>query len=491
MRKKINTVYQFFSSWLLSPACFQLAFVFVVAALPVAFLLPLGSNWEGDSADYRIPFIRWIVRHGSLPHWPWTFIDDYPVLAELLMAPLHAITPALARLVPMAAYLGTALLFGSFLAHWLQRHGEKKWIFWVGACWALSLRPLALQGASLMTDMVGACGIIGVLASLERKSYKGIFLFAALTAAAKYSAWPGLAAMGAALLLVHFSQPRFFLAAALGGLAGALPTLVRNYFVNGGNPFFPLFIRVLGPATAADQSVMHYGQFGRGNSFLDFLLLPYDLVITNSFQRNFYDYVVGKPFLLQIGLTSACTLWLLLRGRRFSADGPEKKSLQFLLVFLLLSTLAWFVTAQQMRFYVVPLLVVQALLMRALLGLGAPRLAGFLGLLCIPGILSIQSEYIKLLRDPGRSTGLSNLPHAQACLSQIPKGTVVGYTGRPGILGFFDEDFVFVPDNPYFAIRSDIPPPMPEFIYGPLAASYQEHYEPWPAENPCAHKRMK
>jgi hypothetical protein len=61
----------------------------LLLALP-AVLLPLGLRAEADAVDYRVPMLQWMLRHRTLPSWPWTPIDNYPMLGELLMLPLRA-----------------------------------------------------------------------------------------------------------------------------------------------------------------------------------------------------------------------------------------------------------------------------------------------------------------------------------------------------------------------------------------------------------------
>jgi|GEM_PF-2878115 len=491
LQRRLGSLFR--KKWLL-----QFAFVFVLLALLPAFALPLGINWENDAADYRIPIVRWILRHHAYPNWSWTFVDDYPMLPELLMVPFYAMTPVLVRLVPVAAYIGTSLLFGSLVSNWQKRKNSSNadLLFWVATTWALSLRPLGIQACALMTDMWVAMGIIGAIGAVERRSLPALFFFSALAAASRYSAIPALVALVLSLLLAYPKEWKLWGIAAFGFFAGLFPTMVRNVIVNEGNPIFPLAIKFFGPAQVNDPTSMHFSWFGRGTSLYDLALLPYDLLITNSFFKGLYDYVLGKPYLIQLAAVCFIVPFLCWKNRRMGRIQPLDRIsapdafFRFLVIFLILSTIVWFYSAQQMRYLVATLLISQALLIHFLFQRKAMVTATLLGLLCIPGMISLQSEYVRTIRDHSRSSSLTEYARVKDCFAMLPTGTLVGHSGRYGVLAFFDYDFVFVGSNPFRVSRKPDVLETPEFIFGNLDPRYGNTYEPWPMGEPCMFKKV-
>lgn len=69
--------------------------------------------------------------------------------------------------------------------------------------------------------------------------------------------------------------------------------MVRNYLVNGGHLFFPVDV----PHVMEKWGVLDYG---RGRDLLSFLLLPFDLLYTNTYVKGIFDYTLGKLFYVQL-----------------------------------------------------------------------------------------------------------------------------------------------------------------------------------------------
>lgn len=80
LQSKIKNLKAFLQSDQTIILCSHLVVVFsVILAMP-AFTIPLGLPPEGDAVDYRVPLIKWIIRHHSYPNWSWSLVDDYPSL---------------------------------------------------------------------------------------------------------------------------------------------------------------------------------------------------------------------------------------------------------------------------------------------------------------------------------------------------------------------------------------------------------------------------
>src|SRR5207253_11389847 len=92
-------------------------FAFLVA-LP-SLLTAIGLPPEGDAVDYHVPIIKWMLKYHRYPNWPWTVVDDFPMLAEILMLPFFAIYGGLGRLVTITAYFACAV-FGALIVRSVQ-----------------------------------------------------------------------------------------------------------------------------------------------------------------------------------------------------------------------------------------------------------------------------------------------------------------------------------------------------------------------------------
>lgn len=474
----------------------------LLAALP-ALVVPPGLNAEGDALDYRIPLMKWILRHGSLPNWPWAFVDDYPMLGELLMLPFLAVKTELARLVAIAAYAAAALftaLVGAELFPAEQKARRRAFVLFAAAS-TLGLQPLLVQSNHVMVDNVAAAFALASLWLLLRGRTVPAGLAMAGALASRYMIWgafPG--AVLAVLLLRRNEATRWRQAAvfAMIALLGAAPFLVRNAVLNG-NPFFPLLTSVFNgvPNTA-------FSGWGRGTGLLDLLLFPYDLLYTHTFVHELFDtrsytggffvYKLGTLFYLQLaalGLLLATRTRALTRGTARAAADPKVRAI---VVFALCHFLFWFYGSQQLRFLGCGIALASVLLLRALFALSPPPLLALLSLLPLYNVAGVQSETWAIAfgrKEPFRDNAY--VESARRCFARAGVGPahVVGFPNRDVTNGFFDFDFVFLPPNNLHVALPGLPAaPVPDFVYSGLDFSPREGFEPWPREKPCLLKRL-
>ena len=439
----------------------------LLLALP-ALLVPLGLPIEGDAVDYRVPLIRWMLRHGQYPNFPWTMVDDYPMLGELLMLPFYALHPALARLVPLAGYFGLGAAGGALAADLDGgRSGfSRRTLFLAGLAWTCALRPVTLQANLLMAAWI----LWALVFSLRGRALPaGLCTAAAL--ATRYNAW-GVAGI-LPFLLWYFSKTlrtrNFLLGGALAAL-GALPFMARNYLLNGGHPFFPVGVPEL---------MRDVGEYGRGKDLYSFVLLPFDLLYTNSFVRGFFDYTFGKLFYVQLALVALFCA----KGRKSGHTGVIWFASA---LFAVLGLVVWFESSQQLRF-LDPVLVIVNMMMLVALSRRAP--AGVSASVIFLGIfsfLSVQRNAIGIAFGKESSEFVEKGRIAQACVATAGVGeAAVGVVHRDGSLGFLNQDFIFLPGHPYYV--PGVPIAAPEWILG---LESREGYRPWPPEKPCLLRKI-
>lgn len=474
----------------------------LLAALP-ALLVPPGLSAEGDALDYRIPLLKWILRHGTYPNWPWAYVDDYPMLGELLMLPFFAVKAELARLVAIAAYAAAALftaLVGAELFPAEEKERRRAFLLFAGAS-TLGLQPLLVQSNHVMVDNIAAAFALASLWQLLRGRTVPAGLAMAGALATRYMIWgafPG--AVLAILVLRKGEKEKWKHAAVFSALAllGAAPFLIRNTALNG-NPVFPLLTSVFNGAPNAT-----FTGWGRGTDPLSLLLFPFDLLYTNTFERELFDtrtytggffvYKLGTLFYLQL---AALGLLLATRGRALAAGAARAAGdprVKAILLFGAAHFLVWFYGSQQLRFLGCGIALASVALLRALFALSPRPLLALLALLPLYNVAGVQSETWGIAfggKEPFRDSGY--VLSAARCFERagIGPGAVVGFPNRDVTNGFFDYDFVFLPPNNLHIELPGFPPtPAPDFVYSGLDFSPRPGYEPWPREKPCLLRRL-
>jgi hypothetical protein len=448
-----------------------------VLALP-AISVSLGLAAEADAVDYRVPLLKWILRHHTWPSWNWTMVDDYPSLGEILMIVPYGIRPGLARIVPLIASFALAAFgasIGLFLAERLHDQKEeppffRKWIWTTVFVLTLGFRPVAVQMTLLMTDGVATAFLGFSLWMIFSRRWNAAGVGLAFAAASKMMAWPAIAAILLALLLSGWASFSDCARLGLWVLIGILPMGVRNFIVNDHQIFFPFLVRGPLGQKMHQLNAQYSFQYGRGHGFVALLLLPFDLLITNSFVRPLFDYSVGVFFVVNIGLASFFALL-----KRGLSKLWRLRGTRFLICFILIDTLLWFLSAQQLRFLEPALIGALLLSILILLEFRQYVILQILALCVFTTATKIQKEpiFIALGRQP--IANAAEVERVRPCLSRIPSHSVVGHSARDGLLGYFDYDFVFLPPHPYAIPDAQIE--KPDYIYGQVPKQWQDTYQ--------------
>lgn len=455
---------------------------FSIAATIPSFFIWLGLPPEGDAVDYRLPLVKWVATHRTWPSWPWTMVDDYPPLGELLITGLYILHRNLMRLVPVLAYVGVGYVSGKILVEWITPPAwlSKKTLSAIAFAWILGLRPMALQSNLLMVDNLSTFFLLAALLFILKEKILWAGVFTGLALLTRYSAWPAAPALAlAALLMGQTLKKRINNVLLLTAVSTVLvsPLLWRNWVLNH-NPFFPIFNEYIN-GTVVDAS---YFLYGRGRDLLSLLMLPYDILYTNTYVQGFFDYTVGKLFYIQLAAFLFFCFW-----PRFRIQLPSTKKSQAIFAYGMIHTLTWFAGSQQMRFWV-PVLVLLNLGMLALLlkrsnfKIIAPLIA-----LTMFSIMSIQKDSVLIALGKKESIFSVAANKAVSCLSQIPLEEKVGYLWRDGTLGFVDHDFIFYLPHPYATNRSSPNYAEVNYLY---TLEPKAGFAPWPEEKPCLLKRL-
>jgi hypothetical protein len=480
-------------------ACLATIALTALACLPALFV-PLGFAAEGDALDYRVPILKWMLRHHAYPGWPWTFVDDYPMLGELLMLPFFAAKQELARLVAIAAYFGAGAFgagAGVELAAPARERRRELFLFLFASL--LGLQPLLVQATHVMVDNVAACFALGALYFLlrRRSGLSAAFLGAAL--ATRYTVWG--AAPGALLALWRLEAgvpraARFRLLARYAGIAllPVLPFLLRNLALNG-NPVFPLLEGLF-----HGRAVSVYEGWGRGTGLLSLALFPYDLLYTNTFVKElfdtrtysggFYVYRLGGLFYLQLAACLALAASSPRRAKDALLGALRSPRAQAAALFGLGLFVVWWYGSQQLRFLGAALVLLNLALLLPL-SRRAPRLALVaFALLPLLAVAAVEQEAWRIAFGNEESFRHSAyVESAERCFARagVASTALVGFHDRDALNGYFDYDFVFLPGS-NLALPSPHAPAA-DYIYSGIDFRPVPGYVPWPASKPCLLKR--
>lgn len=469
--------------------------VFAVLALLPAFWIPLGLPTEGDAVSYRVPILKWILRHGTYPNWPWTYVEDYPMLGELLMLPFFVLTESLARIVPIFFYLASAAFAAALsLELFPAANNTRKDQFIFSFACTLSIHPLLLQSNALMVDNIATAFSLAALYFFLRDKTKFTVAASALALATRYSAWglfPGLL-----LASIWLSRKRTWLLAL--ALIGAIPFLLRNQILNQ-NPFFPLLHDWI-----QGQQAYPFDVWGRGKGLVAILLFPFDLLITNSFVNPIFDipqkteikiyphhftlYTVGFFFQALVLLSLAVAVGTFSSFKDKVRRNSRDARIQAALLIFGCHFLSWWFGSQQLRF-LGPELALCTGVLSIFLYRSLPKYFSFsLLIVAFASITNVHMYTWKLAL--GKIPLDRDMPFVQEQLKCIKslglqKGEVVGRKNPALTLGYGDYDFMYLPPYPHY-YPSEI---RPDYIVDePLTVSIPE-YDLWPRENPCAFKK--
>jgi hypothetical protein len=478
------------------PAISLLLLCFSILSLLPSFWVPIGLPHEGDSLNYRIPILKWMLRHGTYPNWPFTFVDDYPMFGELLMLPFFAISPTFARIVPIFFYICSgffaAKIAEEFFPSAFSAKERKNFFFFLFAN-ILALHPLLLQSNILMVDNIATAFTLASIFFYLRSKETLSGLTLGLAMASRYSIWG--AAIGG--FFAHFLKRkkipfRFFILIILC----IFPFIFRNFLYNH-NPVFPIFSNWLN-----DQATFEFDRWGRGKGILDLLLFPFDLLYTNSFERSLFDtnfpyfdyfiYTVGTGFSILSVVTLFVFLKNILTSIEFFKSCLKDQKNQIILSYSIFHFFYWWVGSQQLRFIVLELLLIYS----ALLFYFYKKFPKFISLIiCLTSFYSITNVHLESWKIAfGISKAYQDLPFVKShlqCLERISpdRQTLIAHNKPDTFLGFGNYDFVFLPPHAYATSPKNYQPQSPDFIFDGENLSSIEGYSLWPKNDPCVWKK--
>lgn len=341
-------------------------------------LAPLTAN---DALVYHMPLARAYAGGGGFGGAPDLVYGKMPHGGDLLYAGAFLFGGEGAARIFHVWLAGAGALLAASLARALRPGGTG-----LPAAVLFLTLPLLLDPRTVGNVDLGAVLFFGgsLLGIARRGGGRGELVAAALLAGAlltvKYSVLPAYGILAAALLLPLFGAPpsrsrgRDLALFAPLSFALFLPWAMKGW-AETGNPLFPLLPDLLGgrgwDPVLAGRLVAWQRSIGMGREFVDWLLLPWNVVFHGQPRYDGFDGVLS-PALLLWGPWAACrggkiarrALLLLLAGLYLWGLGPQQ--LRFFLPGILLAAAVggawwrtergWIGAAQGALFFIIPLL---------------------------------------------------------------------------------------------------------------------------------------
>lgn len=315
--------------------------------------LPIGLGVEGDALDYRIPLIEWALRNHSYPYFNWTYVSDYPALAEILMAIFVKIIGQIGyRIVPVLAYVSFSWATYKIARLYLSK--EKALLV---ALLTMTSSSVLTQEYAIMVDLSASQFVVWACWLLLRNKYVYAGMLAGLALSTRYTQIPVFCALTFFTFIKDCKVSGFktkFQHALIFSLISIVvysPFLIRNTILHS-NPIYPLFFNIIGGSGFSTQRYQEIfnmlgNTFGFGKSIIEFILLPFRF----AFYKDAYDYSAGPYFLMFLPLSIV-----------YMIKNKTSKNLNILALFLLI-LIFWFISSQEARFLypAIPLLITMGL----------------------------------------------------------------------------------------------------------------------------------
>ncbi|MCX5819019.1 MAG: glycosyltransferase family 39 protein [Deltaproteobacteria bacterium] len=360
----------------------QLAAVLLGILLLAGFSLVLTPEIGKDALIYHLAVPKLYLLHHGFYFIPGNVFAGYPLLGEMhyLMA-LFLQNDILAKAMNYTVLCGILLGMGLFARFLLQEQ-----VFPVLSMLIFFSIPSVFAVSHMAyNDLFVTFFMLAAFYSFLRWSEQGMTawlilcgVFSGSAAACKYTALL-LTPLGCLGILWCASRRKaetlhvlrllaLYVAAAF--IAGS-PFYLKNWVMTG-NPFHPFFYGIFGGRGWDGDQARLYDLFiqslGMGRSFLDYLLLPWNVSLRAKMDSPQFDGVLGPIFLLTLPFLAGLRRW--------------ETPVRVVLVYALLGFLFWASSAQQIR-YLIPLFPLLALVTGVIMTRYRKRKRIFALLLCI------------------------------------------------------------------------------------------------------------
>jgi hypothetical protein len=354
------------NAWGYSSKLEYTAAVLLLVCLAAAFLLTLTPESGKDALIYHLAVPKLFLDHQGFFFIPGNIFSHYPLHSEMLfLVGLFLQGDILAKGMHFLAFFSILLGIYQFTRH--RMHAiEYPVLTMLIFCAIPSVFVVSHMAYNdLFVTFYSMAAVFAFINWFSRSEDGWLLLsgvFTGLAIAVKYTALllPFLGSFGILWAARHRRFPtgrtfRFLLVYGLvAGIIGS-PFYIKNWIMTG-NPFYPFLYGIFGGKGWEPDQAQYYDYFvqtlGMGRSFLDYILLPWNLSFHATMDSPRFDGIIGPLFIL--------TLPFAFMIRKFD------ETLKIIIAYCLLTFMFWASSAQQIR-YLIPIFPFLAILVGSVL----------------------------------------------------------------------------------------------------------------------------
>jgi hypothetical protein len=326
----------------------------LLCCLLVGLLLTLTPEIGKDALIYHLAVPKFFLKHHGITFIPGNIFSNYPLHSEMLfLVGLFLQGDILARGMHFLMLLFILLGMHQFIRHRMKGHAYPALSLLIFCTLPTVYAVSHMAYNDLFVTFYATAAVFAFINWFDRPEKGWLILcgiFTGLALAGKYTALflPFIGLLGILWASRHHRY-RFGGALRLLLLYGFIvamvgsPFYIKNWFMTG-NPFYPFLYGIFGGRGWDPQQAQFYDFFvqslGMGRTFLDFILLPWNLSFLAKMGSPDFDGIVGPIFIASLPF----------------AIGLRRPpiALKMMGIYCLLMFLFWASAAQQIR-YLIPI----------------------------------------------------------------------------------------------------------------------------------------
>ncbi|MDO9559166.1 MAG: glycosyltransferase family 39 protein [Syntrophales bacterium] len=332
----------------------RFAFFLLLLCLLASLLLTLTPEIGKDALIYHLAVPKLFLKHHGFTFIPGNIFSNYPLHSEMLfLVGLFLQGDILARGMHFLMLLFILLGMDQFIRYRMKSHDYPALSLLIFCTLPSVFAVSHMAYDDLFVTFYSMAAVFAFINWFDRPEKGWLILsgvFSGLALASKYTALflPFLGCLGILWAARHhrFRLGGTFRMLLLYGVIVAIvgsPFYIKNWIVTG-NPFYPFLYGIFGGRGWEPQQAQFYDFFvqslGMGRTFLDYILLPWNLSFLAKMDSIHFDGMIGPIFIVTLPF----------------AIGIRKASmvLKIMGIYCFLMFLFWASAAQQIR-YLIPI----------------------------------------------------------------------------------------------------------------------------------------
>ncbi len=292
----------------------RFAFFLLLFCLLAGLLLTLTPEIGKDALIYHLAVPKLFLKHHGFTFIPGNIFSNYPLHSEMLfLVGLFLQGDTLAKGMHFLLLLFTLLGMDQFIRYRMKGHDYPSLSLLIFCAIPSVFLVSHLAYNDLFVTFYSMAAVFAFINWFDRPEKGWLILsgvFSGLAIAGKYTALflPLLGCLGILWAARHhrFRAAGAFRLLLLYGFIVAIvgsPFYIKNLILTG-NPFYPFLYGIFGGRGWEPQQAQFYDYFvqslGMGRTFLDYILLPWNLSFLAKMDSPRFDGIVGPIFFLTL-----------------------------------------------------------------------------------------------------------------------------------------------------------------------------------------------